>query len=156
MSNTKHEDAIMKMGFKYFRDHILKTLGIDYDYLETGPTELIQLTIHTLFMDFTFLTTKDLYIHVEFQTTDSGEEDLRRFHAYEGVFSHETGKKVITYVIYSGGITHTRDTLDCGRYEYKVFLFTWRERVRMRSSTTYRRKKRQEKSCVTKILPSCL
>ena len=28
MANTKHEDAIMKMGFDYFRDTILKSLGI--------------------------------------------------------------------------------------------------------------------------------
>ena len=34
MSNTKHEDAIMKMGFRYFRDQILKMLGIDYDYVD--------------------------------------------------------------------------------------------------------------------------
>ena len=120
MPNTKHEDAIMKMGFKYFRDQILKMLGIDYDFVDIGPTELVELTIHSLFMDFTFLTTQDLYVHAEFQTTDSGEEDLRRFHAYEAVFSNETGKKVITYVIYSGGIKKTRNTLDCGAYEYKV------------------------------------
>lgn len=120
MSNTKHEDAIMKMGFRYFRDQILKMLGIDYDYVDIGPTELVELTIHSLSMDFTFLTTGDFYIHVEFQTTDSEKKDLRRFHAYEAVFSHETGKKVITYVIYSGGITNTMDTLDCGIYEYKV------------------------------------
>lgn len=120
MSNTKHEDAIMKMGFRYFRDQILKMLGIDYSYVDIGPTELVELTIHSLFMDFTFLTTEDFYIHVEFQTTDSGEEDLRRFHAYEAVFSHETGKNVLTYVIYSGGITKVRDTLDCGKYKYKI------------------------------------
>ena len=121
MSNTKHEDAIMKMGFRYFRDQILKMLGIDYSYVDIGPTELVELTIHSLFMDFTFLTTEDFYIHVEFQTTDSGEDDLRRFHAYEAVFSHETGKKVVTYVIYSGGIKNARDTLDCGAYQYHVF-----------------------------------
>ena len=57
---------------------------------------------------------------MEFQTTDSGEDDLRRFHAYEAVFSHETGKKVLTYVIYSGGIKNARDTLDCGTYSYKI------------------------------------
>ena len=120
MSNTKHEDAIMKMGFRYFRDQILKMLGIDYDYVDIGPTELVELTIHSMFMDFTFLTTGDFYIHVEFQTTDSGEDDLRRFHAYEAVFSHETGKKVLTYVIYSGGIKNVTDTLDCGTYSYKI------------------------------------
>ena len=57
MANTKHEDAVMKMGFDYFRDTILKTLGIDYQYEEIGPTELVELTIHSLYMDFTFLTT---------------------------------------------------------------------------------------------------
>ena len=33
MGNSKHEDAIMKMGFRYFRDTILKLLGIDYTYV---------------------------------------------------------------------------------------------------------------------------
>ena len=77
MSNTKHEDAIMKMGFRYFRDQILKMLGIDYTYVDVGLTELMELTIHSLFMDFTFLTTEDMYIHVEFQTTDAGADDLK-------------------------------------------------------------------------------
>ena len=95
MSNTKHEDAIMKMGFRYFRDQILKMLRIDYDYVDIGPTELVELTIHSMFMDFTFLTTEDFYIHVEFQTTDSGEDDLRRFHAYEAVFLMKQGKRCL-------------------------------------------------------------
>ena len=47
MANTKHEDAILKMGFDYFRGTILKTLGIDYDFVEEGITELIELTIHS-------------------------------------------------------------------------------------------------------------
>ena len=57
MANAKHEDAVMKMGFDYFRNTILKTLGIDYQYEEIGPTELVELTIQSLYMDFTFLTT---------------------------------------------------------------------------------------------------
>ena len=120
-NNTKHEDALLKMGIGYFREHILKTLGIEYEYIDTGSTELVELTIHSLFMDFTFLTTQDMYIHVEFQTTnDSEEEDLQRFHAYEAMYSHKTRKKVITYVVYSGGIKKTRDELDCGLYTYRV------------------------------------
>lgn len=31
MINTKHEDAIMKMGFGYFRESILKRLEINYE-----------------------------------------------------------------------------------------------------------------------------
>ena len=120
MANTKHEDAVMKMGFDYFRDTILKTLGIDYQYEDVGPTELVELAIHSLYMDFTFLTTGGFYIHTEFQTTDKKETDLRRFHAYDAVYSNKTGKQVITYVIYSGGITNVKSELDCGLYTYRV------------------------------------
>ena len=120
MANTKHEDAILKMGFDYFRDTILKILGINYDFVESGITELVELTIHSLYMDFTFLTTGGFYIHIEFQTTDSGKKDLRRFRAYESVLSHKTGKNVITYVIYSGGIKHAVTKMNCGVNEYQV------------------------------------
>ena len=60
MINAKHEDAIMKMGFGYFRESILKRLGIDSEFFvaEESP-ELIELQIHSMYMDFTFLTTED-------------------------------------------------------------------------------------------------
>ena len=120
MANTKHEDAIMKMGFDYFRDTILKSLGIDYEFVNLGPTELIELTIHSLYMDFTFLTKEGYYIHIEFQTTDKGENDLRRFLAYDAVYSHKTGKNVITYVIYSGGIKSVKTELNMGLFTYRI------------------------------------
>ena len=120
MTNTKHEDAIMKMGFDYFRDTILKSLGIDYEFVNLGPTELIELTIHSLYMDFTFLTKEGFYIHIEFQTTDKGENDLRRFLAYDAVYSHKTGKNVITYVIYSGGIKSVKTELNMGLFTYRI------------------------------------
>lgn len=40
MTNTKHEDAIMKMGFGYFRESILKRLGINYEFVIEEPTEI--------------------------------------------------------------------------------------------------------------------
>ena len=43
MTNIKHEDAIMKMGFDYFRDNILKILGIAYEFIDVSPTELIEI-----------------------------------------------------------------------------------------------------------------
>ena len=51
MPNSKHEDAFLKMGVEYFREHILKLLGINYSYEEIGPTELVALTINELYMD---------------------------------------------------------------------------------------------------------
>lgn len=128
MANTKHEDAIMKMGFDYFRDTILKSLGIDYEFVNLGPTELIELTIHSLYMDFTFLTKEGFYIHIEFQTTDKGENDLRRFLAYDAVYSHKTGKNVITYVIYSGGIKSVKTELNMGLFTYRIQLIYLKDR----------------------------
>ena len=120
MANTKHEDAIMKMGFDYFRDTILKRLGIHYKFVAPAAAELVELTIHSLYMDFTFLTEGGFYIHIEFQTTDGEDADLRRFRAYEAVFSHKTQKNVITYVIYSGGITKAKTEMDCGLNTYRI------------------------------------
>ena len=120
MSNTKHEDAIMKMGFGYFRDTILGKLGIHYEFDSNAPTELIELTIHTWYMDFTFLTKDGFYVHIEFQTTETDRMDLLRFRAYEAVLGNQTGKDVLTYVIYSGGIRHARTELNCGFYTYQV------------------------------------
>ncbi|MFR8139730.1 MAG: hypothetical protein ACLU71_14495 [Blautia hansenii] len=144
MANTKHEDAIMKMGFGYFRDTILKTLGIDYEFVEPGETELVELTIHSMYMDFTFLTKGGFYIHIEFQTTDSKVvADLRRFRAYEAVYSNKTGKNVITYVIYSGGITETKTELDCGTHTYRVIPIYLKDKD---ADTVFRRlKEKQEK-----------
>ena len=120
MANTKHEDAIMKMGFGYFRESILKRLGINYEFVMEEPTELIELQIHSLYMDFTFLTTEDFYVHFEFQTTETDWKDLQRFEAYEAVAAHKREKKVLTYVIYSGGITNAVTELNCGFHTYRV------------------------------------
>ena len=120
MINTKHEDAIMKMGFGYFRESILKRLGISYEFVAEESPELIELQIHSMYMDFTFLTTEDFYVHFEFQTTETDWKDLLRFEAYEAVTAHKREKKVLTYVIYSGGITNAVTELNCGFYTYRV------------------------------------
>ncbi len=46
----------------------------------------------------------DTYIHFEFQTTNKGMDDLRRFRAYESLLSFQTKKEVITYVVYTNNI----------------------------------------------------
>ncbi len=120
MINMKQEAAILKIGFDYFCSTILKTLGIDYDFVEIDSIDPMGLTMQPLGMQFTFLTMEDFYIHIEFKTMDSEEKDLRRFHAYEGVFSERTGKNVITYVIYFGGTEHAITEIDCGKYFYRV------------------------------------
>lgn len=118
---TKHEDAVMKMGFDYFRDTILKTLNIHYEFVDSKPTEAVEIHIDNLYMDYNFLTTEDVIVHIEFQTTeDHVIDDLMRFHVYEALLMRKEKKKVITYVIYSGGIENAKTKLKCGIYTYQV------------------------------------
>ena len=118
---TKHEDAVMKMGFDYFRDTILKTLNIHYEFVDSKPTEAIEIHIDNLYMDYNFLTTEDVIVHIEFQTTeDHVTDDLMRFHVYEALLMRKEKKKVITNVIYSGGIEKVRTELECGIHTYRV------------------------------------
>ena len=118
---TKHEDAVMKMGFDYFRDTILKTLNIHYEFVDSKPTEAVEIHIDNLYMDYNFLTTEDVIVHIEFQTTgDHATDDLMRFHVYEALLMRKEKKKVITYVIYSGSIKNARTELECGIYKYRV------------------------------------
>ena len=62
----------------------------------------------------------DTYIHFEFQTTNKGKSDLRRFRVYEAVLSLQKDKDVTTYVVYSGNIKNVKDTLETGINKYKV------------------------------------
>lgn len=118
---TKHEDAVMKMGFDYFRDTILKTLNINYEFVDGTPTEVVEIHIDNLYMDYNFLTTEDRIIHIEFQTTnDHIIDDLLRFRVYEALLARKEKKKVITYVIFSGEIENAKTELDCGIYTYRV------------------------------------
>ena len=120
MAVVKHEDAVMKMGFDYFRDTILKNLNINYQFVDSKPTEVIEIDIENLYMDYNFLTTEASIVHIEFQTTDNGIKDLLRFRVYEALLARKEGKQVITCVIYSGGIEHAKTELNCGIHTYRV------------------------------------
>lgn len=91
-----------------------------YVYQQPVPIELVVLETKNIFMDYTFFMEDDTFIHFEFQTTNKGKVDLRRFRAYESLLGHQTAKDVITYVIYSGNIRNPVNTLKTGINEYKV------------------------------------
>ena len=118
MRITNYEDLIMKRAMDVFAEDGLKFFGIDKK--ELGPTELVVLESKNLHMDYTFLMEDDTYIHFEFQTTNKNVSDLRRFRAYEALLSHQTGKDVVTYVIYSSNIINVNDTLETGINKFKV------------------------------------
>lgn len=120
MKPTNYEDLIMKRAMDIFAEEGLKFFGINKKVKEIGPTELVVLETKNMFMDYTFLMEDDTFIHFEFQTTNKGKADLRRFRAYEALLSHQTGKDAVTYVVYSGSIKNPVNTLKTGINEYKV------------------------------------
>ena len=119
-SDIKHEDLIMKKAMDVFAEEGLKFFGIDKKVKDSSSTEIVVLEAKNLHMDYTFLMEDDTYIHVEFQTTDKGKDDLRRFRAYESLLSFQTGKDVVTYLIYSNGIQNVKTILETGINEYSV------------------------------------
>lgn len=42
MAKKNHEDAIMKMGIDFFRDTILKSLGIDFQFVDSGQKAVLS------------------------------------------------------------------------------------------------------------------
>lgn len=103
-----------------FAEEGLRFFGIDKKVKEVGSTELVVLQANNMFMDYTFLMDDDIYIHFEFQTTDKGVTDLRRFRAYEALLSDQTAKDVVTYVVYSNNIKNISDKLVTGISEFKI------------------------------------
>lgn len=69
----------MKCAMDIFAEEGLQFFGIDKKVKGTGSTEIVALEAKNMFMDYTFLMEDDTYIHFEFQTTNKGINDLRRF-----------------------------------------------------------------------------
>lgn len=120
MKAANYEDLIMKRAMDLFAEEGLKFFGIDKKVKELGPVELLVLETQNMLMDYTFLMEDDTFIHFEFKTTNKGSNDLRRFRAYEALLSHQTGKDVITYVVYSGDIRNFSSNLKTGINEFRV------------------------------------
>ena len=119
-NEIKHEDLIMKKAMDVFAEDGLKFFGINQKVKDSSSTEIVVLEALNLHMDYTFLMEDDSYIHFEFQTTNKGKSDLRRFRVYESVLSLQKDKDVTTYVVYSGNIKNAKDTLETGINKYKV------------------------------------
>ena len=119
-TDIKHEDLIMKKAMDVFAEEGLKFFGIDKKVKDSSSTEIVVLQAKNLHMDYTFLMEDNTYIHIEFQSTDKGKDDLRRFRAYESLLSFQTKKDVVTYVVYSNGIQNAMDTLKTGINEYNA------------------------------------
>ena len=119
-NEIKHEDLIMKKAMDVFAEEGLKFFGINQKVKDSSSTEIVVLEALNLHMDYTFLMEDDTYIHFEFQTTNKGKKDLRRFRAYEALLSLQKEKDVITYVVYSNNIKKAMSSLETGISKFNV------------------------------------
>ena len=120
MSQINYEDLIMKRSLDLFSHECLEYLNIHRKIKSTVQTELVTLDIKNMHMDYNFLSEDNVILHFEFQTTNKGIDDLRRFRAYEALLSYKEKKNVETYVIYSGDIKNPKDELKTGFGTFKV------------------------------------
>lgn len=124
MAQPKYEDMIMKRVMESFAQSGLRFLGITDEIIQPVGTELVVLDMQNLLMDYTFLMADGNYLHLEFQSTDKGEKDLRRFRKYEALLGDQKGKDVYTYVVYTNDIREPQTCLKTGFNEYHVKAVT--------------------------------
>ena len=124
MSNTSKswqiEDAALKTTMQFFADELLPYFNIEGKVVGFGPTELVRLELQKLFQDFNLVMEDGSWKHFEFQSTDGGEKDLRRFRTYEATTSFQQNVDIYTYVLYSGQIENPVTELKTGFNTYRV------------------------------------
>lgn len=114
------EDTINKITAQFFGDELLAHMGVDGEIDHIGSTELTHLELKKYYQDFNYVMKDGSWTHLEFQSTDNGEIDLKRFRAYEAVTSHQNDADVRTYVLYSGNIENPVTELHTGFNTYRV------------------------------------
>lgn len=116
----QHEDGVLKAATKFFAEEMLTYFNIEGKVIGFAPTEEVILELHKMFQDFNLVMEDGSWKHFEFQSTDGGENDLKRFRMYEATTSYHNGVDVTTYVLYSGQIKHPVTVIKTGANIYQV------------------------------------
>ena len=117
---SQHEDNVLKFMMQFFSEDILPFLGIEGKVVSAAPTESIHLELKKMFEDFNLIMEDGTWKHFEFQCTDNGVDDLKRFRSYEAVASYTYGVEITTYVLYSGKIRRPVTEFTEGINTYRV------------------------------------
>lgn len=124
MGNTKEvwqvEDAALKTTMQFFADELLPYFNIEGEVVGFGPTELVRLELQKLFQDFNLVMADGTWKHFEFQSTDKGVHDLKRFRSYEALTGYQNDVDIYTYVLYSGQIKNPVTEFQSGFNTYRV------------------------------------
>ena len=117
---SKHEDMALKITAMFFRDELMPYLNIEGTVKEILSTESLSVDVVRSFEDFNFLMEDGSIKHFEFQSSNHGKEDLKRFRMYEAILSHQHKKVVTTYVLFSGTIKNPMTEFTEGFNTYRI------------------------------------
>lgn len=124
----QHEDVALKMAFRYFSDVLLPYFGIKGKAVGIAATELVHLDVKVFYEDFNFDMEDGSCAHFEFQSTNEGLEGLKRFRAYEALYSYQHKVPVTTYVLFSGKIQKPMAEFTEGINTYRIVPITMQSR----------------------------
>lgn len=116
----KIEDSANKVMAQFFGNELLPYFEIEGEIDHIGPTEITHLELKKFYQDFNFIMKDGSWTHFEFQSTDKGIKDLKRFRSYEALTSQQFDVDVRTYVLYSGTIETPKTEFTSGFNTYRV------------------------------------
>ena len=114
------EDAALKTVGLFFANELLPYFNIDGEVDHIGPTESVHLDLRKMYQDLNLIMKDNSWAHFEFQSTDKGIKDLKRFRSYEALTSQQYDVDIRTYVLYSGNIKNPVTEFTSGFNTYRV------------------------------------
>lgn len=120
--NIHHEDLALKTAAQYFGEELLPLLGITDNVRYVAPTENVKLEAKQMYQDFNYISTNNLWVHLEFESDSVTRKDLKRFREYEATTARTFNVAVITYVICSSKVKRPISSLAEGINVYHVKL----------------------------------
>jgi predicted transposase/invertase (TIGR01784 family) len=117
----QNNDITLKAMAEHFKDKTLEVFGLKTARIKgLMPTALPVVEAKENRTDVIFLLEDDTLLHLEFQTTRSSKEDLKRFMYYDARIASSQEHLINTAIIYSGKIEQAPDTLVCGSINFQV------------------------------------
>lgn len=109
----------MKYAGLHFGKEIMPCMGLE-EPVRVAPAEIIELEIRQMYEDFNYEMRDNSWAHFEFQSSDGGIDDLRRFRQYEANVSSAYGVAVTTYVVYTGNVKNPVTSITEGVNTYRI------------------------------------
>lgn len=114
------EDRALKLAAQFMGEELLPLLGIEGTMKRLAPTEQIYLRMRDFLEDINYEMVDGTWRHLEFESDQITEEDLRRFRTYEAFISYQYKVEVTTCVVCSSSVKVLRSELVQGINTYRV------------------------------------